>query len=49
MYVNTIKRCHVRVLENCHQIGCETERGEESGGKIEWKLSEVSYRAVSRG
>ena len=38
----------MRVFGKCHQRGCETGGG-RSGGKIEWKLSEVNTRAVSRG
>ena len=34
--------------EKYHQSGCERGRG-RSGGKIEWKSSEVNTRAVSRG
>ena len=37
----------MRVLENCHQSGCETGSG-KNRGKIEWKSSEANTRAVSR-
>ena len=38
----------MRVSEKYHQRGCEKGRG-RSGGKMEWKSSEVNTRAVSRG
>ena len=41
----------MRVLEKCHQGGCETRRGSSGGdgGETEWKSSEGNTRAVSRG
>ena len=39
------------VLDKCYYGGCETGRGWSGGDgwKIEWKLSEINTRAVSRG
>ena len=39
--------CHKTVLDKCYQGECETGRGD--GGEIEWKLSVVNTRDVSRG
>ena len=41
----------MRVLDNCHQSGCESGRGKGrwDGGKIKQKSSEVNTRALSRG
>ena len=47
MYVNTQKRWfHVKVLSKSYQ-GKEQEEG-RSGGKIQWKLSEVNTKPVPR-
>ena len=43
-----VKTAPCVVMEKCHQSGMRQEGG-RSGGKIEWKSSEINTRAVSRG
>ena len=45
----TVKMASHESFLKMSPAGCITRGGEEGGGKIKWKLSEVITRAVSRG
>ena len=50
MYMNTKQSEHLKVLSKSHQRKKnEDGRNGGDGGEIEWKLSKVNTRDVSRG